>query len=80
MFAKPWAVIIIVIIVLIIIIIDAVCHETAAHVGLLAAGKYLQALVTRRRRVQRGPCVCVCVSGKPSASVQPAQIYFNFLH
>lgn len=53
MFAKPWAVIIIVIIVvIIIIIIDAVCHETTAHVGLLAPGKYLQALVTLRRRVQ----------------------------
>lgn len=52
MFAKPWAVIIIVIIVVIIIIIDAVCHETTAHVGLLVPGKYLHALVTLRRRVQ----------------------------
>lgn len=56
-FAKPRAVIIIVIIVVIITIIDAVCHEATAHVGLLAPGKYLQALVTLRRHVQRPLCV-----------------------
>lgn len=67
-FAKPQAVIIIVIIVVIITIIDAVCHEATAHVGLLAPGKYLQALVTPRRHVQRP----VCVGWRePASSIRP---------